>query len=100
MRAFVIVTGEIVLMAAWWRVASRRRDLWRTIPVVLAVLGVTALFVAPEAHPTISTASALVVGACSGIVLFGATRIFVAIAIRWRPFARHVIAAYREAGEE
>ena len=100
MRAFAIVAGEIVLMAAWWTVASRRRDLWQVIPTVLAVLGITALFLSPDAHPTVSASVALVVGAATGLALFVATRIFVAVAIHWRPFARHVIEAYREAGEE
>lgn len=100
MRAFAIVAGQIVLMAAWWSVARRRRDLWQVIPTVLAVLGITALFLAPDAHPTVSATVAVVVGAATGVALFVATRIFVAVAIHWRPFARHVIAAYREAGEE
>jgi membrane protease YdiL (CAAX protease family) len=100
MRAFAIVAGQIVLMAAWWSVSSRRRDLWHVIPVVLGILGITAFFLAPDAHPEVSDATALVVGAVSGIVLFVATRIFVAVAIHWRPFERHVIVAYREAGEE
>ena len=100
MRAFAIVAGELVLMAAWWSVSSRRRELWHVIPVVLAVLGVTSIFLAPDAHPKVSTATALLVGAATGVALFVATRIFVAIAIHWRPFARHVIEAYREAAEE
>jgi membrane protease YdiL (CAAX protease family) len=97
---FVIVAGEIVLMVAWWGVSSRRRDLWHVIPSVLAVLGVTSVFLAPDAHPTVSNARALAVGVATGVALFVATRIFVAIAIHWRPFARHVIDAYREAAEE
>jgi membrane protease YdiL (CAAX protease family) len=100
MRAFAIVAGQLVLMGAWWSVASRRRDLWHVVPTVLAVLGVTALLLAPDAHPTVSTSVALLVGAGTGIVLFVATRIFVAVAIHWRPFARHVIEAYREAAQE
>ena len=48
MRAFAIVAGQVVLMAAWWSVASRRRDLWHVIPAVLAVLGVTAFLLAPD----------------------------------------------------
>jgi hypothetical protein len=100
MRAFAIVAGQVVLMAAWWSVSSRRRDLWHVIPLVLGILGIAAFFLAPDAHPEVSDATALVVGAASGVVLFVATRIFVAVAIHWRPFARHVIAAYREAGEE
>jgi len=100
MRAFAIVAGQIVLMAAWWSVSSRRRDLWHVIPLVLAVLGVMALVLAPDAHPKVSTTTALVVGGATGIALFVATRIFVAVAIHWRPFARHVIEAYREAAEE
>src|SRR5437867_2902130 len=87
-------------MAAWWGVSSRRRDLWHVIPSVLAALGVTSVFLAPDAHPTVSNARALAVGVATGVALFVATRIFVAIAIHWRPFARHVIDAYREAAEE
>jgi membrane protease YdiL (CAAX protease family) len=100
MRAFAIVAGELVLMVAWWMVSSRRRDLWVTIPPVLAVLGITAILLAPDATPKVSDGRALLVGAATGVALFVATRIFVAVAIRWRPFARHVIDAYREAGEE
>jgi hypothetical protein len=99
-HSFVIVAGRIVLMGAWWGVSSRRRDLWHVIPSVLAVLGVTSAFLAADAHPTVSNTQALVVGAATGFALFVATRIFVAIAIHWRPFARHVIDAYREAAEE
>jgi membrane protease YdiL (CAAX protease family) len=100
MRAVAIVVGEVALMVAWWQVAARRRDLWHVIPIVLAALGITAILLAPAAEPTVSDGRALAVGAASGIVLFLATRIFVAIAIHWRPFARHVIDAYREAAEE
>lgn len=100
MQAFAIVAGELVLMVAWWSVSARRRDLWSTIPPVLAVLGITAAFLAPEATPKVSDGRALLVGAATGVALFVATRIFVAVAIHWRPFARHVIDAYREAAEE
>jgi len=100
MRAFAIVAGELVLMVAWWSVATRRRDLWSTIPPILAVLGITAALLAPDASPRVSDGRALMVGVATGIGLFVATRIFVAVAIHWRPFARHVIDAYREAAEE
>ena len=100
MRAFAIVAGELALMIAWWSVSARRRDLWSTIPPVLAVLGITAAFLVPEATPKVSDGRAFVVGALTGVALFVATRIFVAVAIHWRPFARHVIDAYREAAEE
>jgi membrane protease YdiL (CAAX protease family) len=100
MRAFAIVAGELALMVAWWSVSSRRRDLWTTIPPVLAVLGVTAILLAPDATPKVSDGLALLVGGATGVALFVATRIFVAVAIHWRPFARHVIDAYQEAAEE
>jgi membrane protease YdiL (CAAX protease family) len=100
MRAFAIGAGEIVLVAAWWSVSSRRRDLWHVIPVVLAVMGVIAFVLAPGARPGVPEPWALVVGAVSGVALFVATRTVVALAIHWRPFARHVVDAYREAGEE
>src|SRR5262249_33198757 len=100
MRAFAIVAGELALMIAWRSGSARRRDLGSTIPPVLAVLGITAAFLVPEAAPKVSDGRAFVVGALTGVALFVATRIFVALAIHWRPFARHVIDAYREAAEE
>ncbi len=100
MRAIAIVVGLIVLMVAWWLVASRRRQLWHVIPLVMAGLGITAILLMPSADPQVSDGTALAVGAISGIAMFLATRLFVALAVLWKPFARHVEAAYREAAEE
>jgi len=100
MRGIAIVVGEVVLMGAWWQVSSRRRDLWQVIPLVLGSMGVAALLLAPDPQPKVTDTAALVGGLVTGLVLFVATRIFVALAIHWRPFAKHVIAAYREAAEE
>jgi membrane protease YdiL (CAAX protease family) len=100
MRTIAIVMGLIVLMVAWWLVASRRRQLWHVIPLVMAGLGITAIVLMPPADPQVSDGTALAVGAVSGIAMFLATRLFVALAVLWKPFARHVEAAYREAAEE
>ena len=100
MRAFAIVAGLIVQMGAWWLVASRRRQLWHVIPLVLAGMGIAAILLMPPADPEVSDTAAFAVGAASGIALFLGTRIFVALAVLWKPFARHVEAAYREAAEE
>jgi len=100
MQTFAIVAGLVVQMGAWWLVSSRRRQLWHVIPLVLAGMGVAAIVLMPAADPEVTDAAALAVGAASGIALFLGTRVFVALAVMWKPFARHVEAAYREAAEE
>ncbi|MGZ8571232.1 MAG: CPBP family glutamic-type intramembrane protease [Actinomycetota bacterium] len=100
MRTIAVVVGLIVLMVAWWLVATRRRQLWHVIPLVMAALGIIAILLMPAADPQVSDGTALAVGAVSGIAMFLATRLFVGLAVLWKPFARHVEAAYREAAEE
>src|SRR5205823_3401739 len=58
-----------------------------------------ALLVMPAPEGTTGPGEAVVVGLGCGLALFVATRVFVAIASHWGPFARHVEEAYREAAE-
>jgi len=39
------------------------------------------------------------VGIASGLALYAATRVFVAVAARWEPFRRHLVDKYEEAAE-
>jgi membrane protease YdiL (CAAX protease family) len=93
----VIALGLVAEMVGWWLVASRRADVWRLMPLVLAPMGIVGAFVAPWADPEVRAAPSLVVGALSGLALFVGTRAFVWGAAHWEPFRRQTLAKYREA---
>src|SRR5439155_6480689 len=99
-RAAVIVVGIVAQTVAWWAISSGRATVWRLMPFVLGAMGLVALLVMPAPEGTTGLGEAVVVGLASGLALFVATRVFVAIASHWGPFARHVEAAYREAADE
>ena len=107
MVPLILVAGLVAQMLAW-RLVARGRDVWRTLPPLLAVMGVVALLVGrtlPRPDPAGSSvpgaAGVLVIGAATGILLFLATRVFVAIAIHVPAFARQTEAAYgRTAGTD
>ena len=99
----VLVLGLVGTMLAW-RAIRRGREVWRTLPPLLAVLGAASLLLgrtldAPPAGGTTvpGTAGILVLGLASGALLYLATRVFVAIALHIPAFARQTEAAYREA---
>jgi len=84
-----VLALALVLQTAVGPPATPRFDAATFDPLVQA--GITG-----GAYP----GAALVVGLASGLALFLATRVFVAIASRWGPFARHVEQAYRAAADE
>lgn len=99
----VLVAGLVATMLGW-RLIVRGRDVWKTLPPLLGVLGVLALLLAPGIAKPVPAGShvpgpvgQLLVGAASGLILFFATRIFVVIAVRVPAFARQTAAAYTEA---
>ena len=92
--------GALAEATGWRRVASGRANVWRLMPVILAAMGVLAVLVRrPAAATDVSNATALSVGAASGLALYVGTRVFVWLADRWPPFRRHVVEKYREAAE-
>jgi membrane protease YdiL (CAAX protease family) len=95
-----IVVGIAAQMVAWWRISTHGKKVWEILPYVLGAMGIVALLLMPEAQRTTPVGKALLVGTASGVILFLATRIFVAIAAHWGPFARHVEKAYQEAADE
>ena len=100
MQSALMAAGALVEAIGWRVVAAGRASVWRLMPAVLLVLGVAAAFVRhPVAAARVRTASALGIGIASGVLLYAATRAFVSVADRWRPFRRHVVEAYREAAE-
>jgi membrane protease YdiL (CAAX protease family) len=100
MRTAVIVVGIVAQMVSWWAISSRRVTVWRLMPFVLGAMALVALLVLPAPERTTGVGRAVVVGLASGLALFLATRVFVAIASHWAPFARDVEEAYRAAADE
>jgi membrane protease YdiL (CAAX protease family) len=99
----VLVLGLVGTMLAW-RAIRGGREVWRTLPPLLAVFGVSSLLLgrtldppSPGGTTVPDTAGILVVGLASGALFYLATRVFVAVALRIPAFARQTEAAYREA---
>ena len=98
MELAVAVAGAFAEAAAWWAVRVRDASLWRILPVVLVATAIAALLVRPPvATSEPEVASALTVGIASGVALYLATRVFVAVASRWEPFRRATVDIYAEA---
>jgi membrane protease YdiL (CAAX protease family) len=100
MQAALMAVGALVEAIGWRVVAAGRASVWRLMPAILLVLGVAApLARHPIAAMRVGDGAALGVGVACGLLLYAATRAFVALAGRWDPFRRHVVEAYREAAE-
>jgi membrane protease YdiL (CAAX protease family) len=60
----------------------------------LAVLGILSLSSVDAVGSDVSIAVAVVLGVGAGVVLYLATAVFLAVALRWPPLARHTEAVY------
>jgi len=94
------VAGALAIAAGWAWVASGRSTFLRVLPAVHLVLGLGTIVLLGSDLSLGSPAASLAAGAGSGLVLYGATRAFVATVAPWEPFRRHVAQAYAEAGTE
>jgi len=94
----VAVVGFVAEAGAWWAVRAGRAHLWRLLPIVLVAMAIAAVLVRPPAAASdVGAGNAMAVGAVSGVVLYLATRVFVAIASRYAPFRRATVDIYAEA---
>jgi len=90
-----MVAGAAAEVVAWRVVAAGRRSVWVVMGLVLPIMGAVALVVRmPVAAEGVDTASAITVGAGTGIALYVATRGFVAIARGWDTFTRQTSETY------
>jgi hypothetical protein len=100
MQAAIMVVGALAEAIGWRLVAAGRAMVWRLMPALFLVMGIAAVLARrPVAATRVGDGVALVVGVASGLILYVATRLFVAIAGRWEPFHRHVVKEYQEAAE-
>jgi len=98
MAAAVMIAGALAQLVGWRRAAIGRGSVWRVMPIVLGVMATAAVAIHPPvAAAKVTALRALAIGAVSGLVLYLATRVFVAIAARWRAFRRSVVRSYAEA---
>lgn len=94
-----MVVGLAAEATAWWLIAFRRLDVWRTMTPVLAGMGFLALVAGPPAmSPEVPPAVGVGAGALAGILLYLATRAFVAIVGGWRAFQRQSSSMYLRRG--
>jgi membrane protease YdiL (CAAX protease family) len=100
MVAVVMIAGALVEFAAWWVVSRREISIWVAMGITLPALGVAAVAVGePSLSPAMNGGAAAAAGASAGLVLYLATRVFVAAVRPWRTFQRHSVELYaRQAG--
>jgi membrane protease YdiL (CAAX protease family) len=96
----VIVAGFAVEVVAWRLVAAGRFSVWTLMTGVFAALAVASVLVRPPvAAGDVTTGVAAAAGVATGLALYVATRIFVAIAAGWEPFRAQVLDRYDHARE-
>lgn len=95
----VVAAGLVAQMLAWRSVSRGKRDVLSVVPFVLAAMGLVAIVLYPDTTAKVSAGEAALVGAASGVVFWGATRLFVIVADRWAFFRKAVAAAYGEASD-
>jgi membrane protease YdiL (CAAX protease family) len=99
MGAAVVMVGLGAEAVAWWFVGFRRANVWATMTPVLGAMGLAAVLVEPPAwSPDVAPALAAASGLGAGVVLYLATRAFVAVVRPWETFARHSIGMYLRQG--
>ncbi|HZB02571.1 MAG TPA: hypothetical protein VE800_10725, partial [Actinomycetota bacterium] len=95
-----LVVGVAIQAIAWRIVVLRRATFWPSVIVVWAILGVVALAIGdPRCCVERGVAVASAVGAASGLLLCGATRVVVSLASRWPVVATSVDDTYSRSGE-
>jgi membrane protease YdiL (CAAX protease family) len=95
MVTVVMIAGAVVEFAAWWAVSRRGISIWVVMGIALPALGVAAVAVGePSVSPSVNGGAAVAAGAAAGLVLYLATRLFVAAVRPWRTFQRHWVELY------
>ena len=98
--AEVLAVAGPVAIAGGWLVVRRGVSLWVVNGTLLPVLGALAVL---SGRPTATGGSpvggAILCGALAGVALYGATALFLRVAGRWPPLARHTAELYDNRSE-
>jgi membrane protease YdiL (CAAX protease family) len=93
--AILIAAGAVGQVATWREVRAGRISVWLGMGFTMGVLGALSLITGLDhLSPDVNWGLACVVGIATGLALFAATRVFVAIASAWDLFRRHVAEIY------
>jgi uncharacterized protein len=100
MTVAVIVVGAVAQALVWRLVVRGSLPFWPAVTTTFAVLGLVSLVLGdPSCCRETTWATASLVGAASGLLLFGATRVVVDLATRHEAMRRSVAAVYRREEE-
>jgi membrane protease YdiL (CAAX protease family) len=100
MTVLVVVVGGLTQALVWRLVARGSLAFWPAVTTTFAALGLASLVVGdPSCCRETTAAAASAVGAASGLLLFGATRVVVDFATRHDVIRRSVVAVYRREEE-
>jgi membrane protease YdiL (CAAX protease family) len=96
----VAVVGTLAQVVAWRLVTRDRVPFWPATIGVFAVLGIASILVGePTCCRDVAAATAAGVGAASGLLLYGATRLVVGAAGRDAALGARVLEIYRRSDE-
>jgi membrane protease YdiL (CAAX protease family) len=91
----VIGFGIAAEVVAWRLVVSGRASVWGVMTPTFVVMGAAAALVrGPVLAGEMGPGAALALGAATGVLLYVATRLFVAIVSGWRAFQRQTAETY------
>lgn len=100
MPTAAIVVGALAQAVVWRLVARDSLPFWPAVTTTFAAVGLVSLVVGhPSCCGETTAAAASAVGAASGLLLFGATRVVVDLATRHDVIRRSVSAVYEREGE-
>jgi membrane protease YdiL (CAAX protease family) len=89
------VGGPLAVAGAWLLVRRRRATVWTAMGSTAGALGILAVATGePSAAGELGVGWELVIGVLDGVVLYVATVVFMGVAGRWPPLARHATALY------
>jgi membrane protease YdiL (CAAX protease family) len=101
MGVLVVVLGVLAQVVAWAAVAAGRGTVWTVVGPTIAVAGVAAVLAdGPPLGGHLGVWPAIGLGLAAGVLLYVATRAFVALVVErsWAAFQRHAETIYRHGG--
>ena len=95
LAATLTIAGPLAVAAGWLVVRSGRASLWLVNGTLLPLLGAGSLITGEiRLAQDLGVVPAILWGLLAGAALYAATAVFMSIAGRWPPLARHTAALY------